>query len=65
MMVSTHSTSLGSPSADEVFESNSGTALESEGLTWQSLLAGVTYALALFGAQILLFVVIRPRYPRV
>jgi hypothetical protein len=65
MMDVTHSSSLGSLSADEVFESNSGTALESEGLTWQSLLTGVTYALVLFGVQILLFVVIRPRYPRV
>jgi hypothetical protein len=59
------STLLETPSADEIFTSNSGTALESEGLTWKSLLAGVAYALVLYSAQTLLFVVIRPRFPRI
>jgi hypothetical protein len=53
------------PSADEIFKNNSGTALESEGLTWKSLLAGVAYALVLYSAQTLLFVLMRPRFPRV
>lgn len=53
------------PSADEIFRSNSGAALESEGLTWKSLLAGVAYALILYSAQTLLFLFIRPRFPRV
>jgi hypothetical protein len=64
-MDSTPSVSLKSPSADEIFKSNSGTALESEGLTWKSLLAGVAYALVLYSVQTLLFIVIRPRFPRV
>lgn len=53
------------PSADEIFRNNSGAALESEGLTWKSLLAGVAYALILYSAQKLLFLLIRPRFPRV
>jgi hypothetical protein len=58
-------TLLESPSADEIFTSNSGTALESEGLTWKSLLAGVVYAMVLYTIQILFFIVIRPQFPRV
>jgi hypothetical protein len=34
-------------------------------LTWKSLLAGVAYALILYSAQKLLFLLIRPRFPRV
>lgn len=64
-MDSAPSVSLKSPSADEIFKSNSGTALESEGLTWKSLLAGVAYALVLYSVQTLLFIIIRPRFPRV
>lgn len=64
-MDSVPSASLKSLSADEIFKSNSGTALESEGLTWKALLAGVAYALVLYSVQTLLFIVIRPRFPRV
>ena len=53
------------PSADDIFRNSSGAALESEGLTWKSLLAGVAYALILFSAQTLLFLLIRPRFPRI
>jgi hypothetical protein len=64
-MDSAPSVSLKPPSADEIFKSNSGTALESEGLTWKSLLAGVAYALVLYSVQTLVFIIIRPRFPRV
>jgi hypothetical protein len=53
-MDSAPSVSLKSPSADEIFKSNSGTALESEGLTWKSSLVGVAYALVLYSVQTLL-----------
>jgi hypothetical protein len=64
-MNGTPSTLLEFPSANEIFTSNSGTALEREGLTWKSLLAGVAYALGLYSVQTLLFVVIRPHFRRV
>lgn len=56
---------LDAPSADEVFRTNSGTALQSEGLTWKALLAGVAYALILHLTQTLIFLTIRPRIARI
>lgn len=64
-MDSVPSASLKTPSADEILEGNSGTALQSEGLTWISLLAGVAYALVLYAVQAALFLFLRPRLPRV
>lgn len=65
LMDAAQSTPLEAPSVDNIFKSDSGTALKSEGLTWKLLLAGAAYALVLYSVQTILFLFLRPRYERV
>lgn len=51
--------------AESLLQGNAGAALESDGLTWEALLAGVAYALTLHYAQLVVFVILRPRLARI
>jgi hypothetical protein len=40
-------------------------ALESEGVTWTAMVASLSYALSIHLVQVIIFLIIRPKLPKI
>jgi hypothetical protein len=50
---------------DSIFKGNAGVALESESVTWTAIVASLSYALAVHLIQVIIFLIIRPKLPKI